>query len=161
MAFGGRKQLDSSALIKFDCGAILNGYASDCGRTFVCGKATETQKQIYETLMETHQTIRSMMKPGTKLADIASTAEQQVRRSGFPNYTRGHFGHSIGLDDFVEEPPFIAVTDNSILVPGMVMCIETPYYSKTIGSIQIEDMVLITESGHENFNTMSYELHEV
>ena len=111
--------------------------------------------------METHETIRSMMKPGIKLADIATTAEQQVRQSGFPNYTRGHFGHSIGLDDFVEEPPFIATNDKSVLVPGMVMCIETPYYSKELGSIQIEDMVLITESGHENFNSLSYDLVEV
>ena len=161
MAFGTQSQLQDTDLIKFDCGAILNGYASDCGRTFVCGKATGAQKQMYEALASTHETIRAMMKPGIKVSDIAITAEQQVRDSGYPNYTRGHFGHSIGLDDFVEEPPFIASNDNSILVPGMVMCIETPYYSKELGSIQIEDMILITESGHENFNSLSYKLVEV
>tara|TARA_B100001750_G_scaffold203826_1_gene179858 strand:+ start:934 stop:2160 length:1227 start_codon:yes stop_codon:yes gene_type:complete len=161
MAFGTQNQLQSTDLIKFDCGAILNGYASDCGRTFVCGKATGPQKQMYEALASTHETIRSMMKPGIKLSEIAITAEQQVRDSGFPNYTRGHFGHSIGLDDFVEEPPFIATNDHSVLVPGMVMCIETPYYSKQLGSIQIEDMILITESGHENFNSLTYDLVEV
>ena len=43
----------------------------------------------------------------------------------------------------------------------MLLCLEAPYYSASTGSYQIEDMILITENGHENFNTLSYELVEL
>lgn len=40
-----------------------------------------------------------------------------------------------------------ATTD--VFQPGMVMSLETPYYGIGIGSIMIEDMLLVTEEGVE------------
>lgn len=34
------------------------------------------------------------------------------------------------------------------LKPGMVICIESPYYEPGFGGIQIEDIVEITEDGY-------------
>ena len=43
----------------------------------------------------------------------------------------------------------------------MVLAVETPYYGASVGSYCIEDLVLITEDGHENLNTLSYDLIEL
>jgi len=102
-----------------------------------------------------------LMRPGVQLSEIFRVATEEIRSHGFPNYSRGHYGHSIGLDSFVEEPPFISADEDSILQPNMVICLETPYYADSVGSFQIEDMILITSEGCEIFNSYGYDLLEV
>ena len=157
-SFGNRSGLHSGDLIKFDCGVAVGGFYSDCGRTFAFGRASAEQRRVHDALAEAHAAARELMLPGTPISAIYSAADEVMQATGFPGYSRGHYGHSIGLDTFVEEPPFISATEHSELQPGMLLCLETPYYSASLGSYQIEDMILITESGHENLNTLSYDL---
>jgi Xaa-Pro aminopeptidase len=160
-SFGDRSGLHSGDLIKFDCGVAVGGFYSDCGRTFAYGRATADQRRIHDALAEAHAAAREVMQPGTSISTVYHTADEVMRAHGFPGYSRGHYGHSIGLDTFVEEPPFISANEHSELQPGMLLCLEAPYYSASTGSYQIEDMILITETGHENFNTLSYDLVEL
>lgn len=160
-SFGDRTGLQSGDLIKFDCGVAVSGFYSDCGRTFAFGRATAQQRQVHDALAEAHAAARELLRPGTPISAVYRAADAVMQARGYPGYSRGHYGHSIGLDTFVEEPPFISATEHSELRPGMLLCLETPYYSASLGSFQIEDMILITETGHENFNTLSYELVEL
>ena len=161
MRFGATSGLAAGDLIKFDCGVTLTGYQSDCGRTYSFGKPTDMQRKVYRALQSAHTRVRELMRPGVKLSEVYRTATEAVRDQGFPNYSRGHFGHSIGLDFFVEEPPFISADENREFEPGMVFCLETPCYAESLGSFQIEDMVLITPDGCEIFNTLPYDLVEL
>lgn len=160
-SFGGRAGLSPGDLIKFDCGVAVDGFYSDCGRTFAFGRASAEQRRVHDALAEAHAAARQIMRPGTTISEIYRAADAVMQSRGFPGYSRGHYGHSIGLDTFVEEPPFISATEHSPLQPGMLLCLETPYYSAALGSYQIEDMLLITETGAENFNTLPYELVEL
>ena len=160
-SFGDRSGLHPGDLIKFDCGVAVGGFYSDCGRTFAFGRASAEQRRVHDALAEAHATAREIMRPGTPISAVYHAADAIMQARGFPGYSRGHYGHSIGLDTFVEEPPFISANEHSELQPGMLLCLETPYYSASTGSYQIEDMILITENGHENFNTLSYELVEL
>ena len=160
-SFGDRCGLHSGDLIKFDCGVAVGGFYSDCGRTFAFGRASAEQRRVHVALVEAHAAAREVMRPGTPISAVYRAADEVMQVRGFPGYSRGHYGHSIGLDTFVEEPPFISANEHSELQPGMLFCLETPYYSASTGSYQIEDMILITETGHENFNTLSYDLVEL
>ncbi len=40
----------------------------------------------------------------------------------------------------------------------MVLAIETPAYSSDTGAIMIEDMVLVTDNGHEVLHKLPHEL---
>ena len=160
-SFGDRSGLRSGDLIKFDCGVAVGGFYSDCGRTFAFGHPSAEQRRVHEALADAHAAARELMRPGTSISAVYQAADERMQALGFPGYSRGHYGHSIGLDTFVEEPPFISAAEHSELQPGMLLCLETPYYSASLGSYQIEDMILITENGHENFNTLTYELAEL
>jgi len=64
-------------------------------------------------------------------------------------------GHGIGLE--VHEPPLLA-TKGPELVVGDVLTVEPGLYALGIGGIRIEDMVAVTATGCENFNTLQESL---
>ena len=65
-------------------------------------------------------------------------------------------GHGIGLDGY--EVPALTASSTDVLQPGMVMCIETPYYELGLGGFQVEDTVRVSETGVESFMTLPREL---
>ena len=77
---------------------------------------------MHDALAEAHAAARRLMRPGTRISEVYEAADAVMQARGFTGYSRGHYGHSIGLDTFVEEPPFISATEHSILQPGMLLC---------------------------------------
>jgi Xaa-Pro aminopeptidase len=145
-------------LIKFDVGVDVAGYGSDIARTFVLGSPSDTVKRIYQALRTGHDRLLQMIEPGIPMQTVFEEVMSLIRRSGLDNYNRGHLGHSAGLSLAAEEPPFISPSESTVFRPGMVICLETPYYGYGVGSIMIEDMVLVTENGCERLSTLSRDL---
>jgi len=148
-------------LIKYDVGADCRGYGSDIGRTFVLGRPSALQETIYSALLSGHDGALSLIEPGVKMSDVFHAAQNAVRVNGIPNYTRGHVGHSVGLDERIEEPPFLSPQEDRMLSSGMVLCVEMPYYAYGVGAFQIEDMVVVTDTGHERLTTLNRRLVSV
>jgi len=149
--------LKKGDFLRFDCGVNFEGALTDVSRTYVIGKPSEKQRKLYNTLLRAQRKIVQAMKPGVKFSELFKIGLETVREGGFPQYTRGHFGHSISLGPF-EESPLLSPKENRALGPGMVLCVELPFYIVDFGGINIEDMVLITEDGREELTTLSREL---
>jgi len=145
-------------LIKFDVGVEVAGYGSDIARTFVLGSPSDYVKRVYHALRVGHDRLLQMIEPGMPMKNVFNEVMDLIRRSGLDNYNRGHLGHSAGLSLAAEEPPFISPSEAAVFRPGMVICLETPYYGYGVGSIMIEDMVLVTENGCERLNKLSRDL---
>lgn len=145
-------------LIKFDCGVTVDGYRSDGGRTFSFREIRPAAQRLYRVLLEAHELARERLRPGVPIREVFAAAESHIQLNGFPRFTRGHYGHSIGLDTFHEEPPFISRTEERLIEPGMVFAVETPAYSSDTGAIMIEDLVVITTTGHEVLHRLPHEL---
>jgi Xaa-Pro aminopeptidase len=140
-------------LIKYDGALVTRGYGGDAGRTFVAGNPSTDQERIHRALLSGHEEALKLMKPGVTPKEVFQKTIKVVHENGLPNYVRGHVGHSVGLDQTVEEPPFISLYSENPMVPGNVFCLEVPYYAHGFGSIQFEDIILITEDGHELLTT--------
>ncbi|WP_282942664.1 M24 family metallopeptidase [Paenibacillus sp. RC67] len=145
-------------LIKFDVGVDVEGYGSDIARTFVLGAPSSTIERVYHALRTGHDQLLQLIEPGRSMQSVFDEVMNLIRNSGLPGYNRGHLGHSAGLSLAAEEPPFLSPTESTIFRPGMVICLETPYYGYGVGSIMIEDMVLVTENGCERLNRLSRDL---
>ncbi|EKN3487420.1 M24 family metallopeptidase [Yersinia enterocolitica] len=145
-------------LIKFDCGVDVAGYGADLARTFVLGEPDELTQQIYNTIRIGHEHMLSMVAPGVKLKDVFDSTMDVIKKSGLPHYNRGHLGHGDGVFLGLEEAPFVSSLATETFQPGMVLSLETPYYGIGMGSIMLEDMILITNDGCEFLSKLDRDL---
>jgi len=148
--------LKAGDLIRFDLGCVYQGYRSDISRTAVLGAPTEKQLRYYNAARDGEKAAIAAMKPGVPVNQIFETAMRVTRDNGMPHYERHHVGHGIGLEPY--DPPTINAAAGMPLEPGMVFCVETPYYEHGWGGVQVEDAVEITATGVRKLTQSSQEL---
>jgi len=150
-------RVERGQTIKFDMQVDIAGYHSDVGRTYAIDP-TPDQQAIYDALLHALHEMTAAVAPGVTFAQLYAIGSGAMHRAGYANYSRGHLGHSDGLTQHFEEPPFIAPNELRLLVPNMVLSLEMPYYLYGVGAFQLERMVLVTEDGHEVLDSLPFEL---
>ena len=150
--------LGDGDLIKADVGTLVDGYSSDGARTFVWGTPSPLAADIYEALLETFLAGLETLRPGRLFGDVHAAMLATMRRRGFTEYYRGHFGHSLGAAAGIEEWPFLSHGNTIVIEPDMVLALEAPFYANGIGALMIEEQFLITKDGAQTMNHMPREL---
>lgn len=148
--------IEAGDQVRFDLCMQLEGYWADTGRTVVAGEPTPWMKKHFDAVKSGWETALEHVRPGVKASDVFHAAVSRVQRGGIPHYRRQHVGHAIGLelyDDLTLSPG-----DQHILEPGMVLCVEVPYYELGAGGFQIEDTVIVTPDGFEFLTHMERKL---
>jgi Xaa-Pro dipeptidase len=144
-------------VMRFDGGAIFQGYRCDFARTHTLGKADEKVKKVYAALVKAEESIIAKIRPGVKFSDLYKLGLVTVQNSGYPEFMRKHFGHGLGL--ITEEEPLIGPNNESVVQENMVLCVEVPYYWTGVGGFNAEDVVLVKSDGVEVLTpTLSKEL---
>jgi Xaa-Pro aminopeptidase len=154
--YASERALGRGDVIRFDLGCIYQGYRSDISRTAVLGPPSDKQRRYYDAARDGEIAAIAAMKPGVPVSQIYETAMRVTRERGMPHYERHHVGHGIGLEPY--DPPTINAATHTTLEPGMVFCVETPYYEHGWGGVQVEDAVEITPTGVRRLTRSSQEL---
>jgi Xaa-Pro aminopeptidase len=140
-------RLPRRGFVTLDFGVILEGYCSDMTRTVHLGKASPAQRTAYEAVLEAQQTAVAAVRPGVSCAEVDEAARGLLRRAKLARYFTHSTGHGVGLE--IHEPPRIGARESTSLEPGMVITIEPGVYLPGEFGIRIEDMVAVTETGHQ------------
>jgi Xaa-Pro aminopeptidase len=140
----------------FDVGIKYRGYRSDIGRLVSFGEPSEELRFLFEASKAGQQTAIDMMRPGVVARDVFNAAVQAVRDAGIPSYKRQHVGHGIGIEYY--DLPVLTPSAETVLEPGMVFEVETPYYRLGVGGAFIEDTIVVTENGSDIITTLSRDL---
>tara|TARA_B100000959_G_scaffold285929_1_gene362441 strand:- start:983 stop:2149 length:1167 start_codon:yes stop_codon:yes gene_type:complete len=143
-------------LLRFDVGCTYNGYWSDIGRTAVLGEASSEQERCYEAILAGEQAQLDRARPGMTTGELFDIAVEAVEENGIKPYRRTHCGHAIGSE--VYEWPIVAPNSTAELEPGMVFCVETPYYCLGWGGMMVEDAILITSEGNSKLTSLDRSL---
>lgn len=151
-----QRVLQTGDFLTLDFGAISGGYCSDMTRTVVVGLPSEKQLEIYNIVLKAQLTSQAAVRPGITGKELDQVARDVIAAAGYGDYFGHGLGHGVGLQ--VHEGPRAGMTSTDILQPGMIVTIEPGIYIPDFGGVRIEDMVLVTENGHQNFNSSSKEL---
>ena len=145
--------------VTFDLGARLDGYCSDITRSFVIGKATDRQREVYEHLLKAQVACIGAMKPGASGTKVDALAREILNEKDLAR----HFGHGLGhgLGALVHDTGRLSASVDADIEVGQVWTIEPGVYIQGFGGMRIEDDILITEDGCEVLTHFPKELIEL
>ncbi len=150
---GGRRIEEGETLI-VDMGAALDGYTSDCTRTFATGALPDELARAYEACREAQAEALAAVRPGASARDVDAIARGRLEAEGYE--TLHGLGHGLGLE--VHEAPRLADTSDATLEAGNVVTVEPGVYLPGRGGVRIEDLVIVTGDGPEVLTTFTKEL---
>lgn len=142
------RKLQPGALMYVDGGAVCRGYWSDYCRLMAIGSASDEQKNAYAVGVRAMSAAISAAKPGNKACDIARSIFATIEDDlGKMTGDFGRVGHGIGLQ--MPEPPSLHVLDETVLEPGMVICLEPNFYAPGVGYLVMEEQIIIRDGNCE------------
>ncbi len=133
-------------ILLIDAGGELDHYTTDITRSWpVNGVFSERQAELYDAVLAAQEAGLAAARPGATLMSIDEAANKVLRERGFGAFIRHFTCHFLGLEVHDVGDMFAP------LVPGAVLTVEPGLYEEaTQIGIRIEDVIVITEDGHEN-----------
>lgn len=149
-----RRKIERGDLVVVDVHPIVDMYASDCARTFVCGEPSAEQRELIKIYAEVQQAIVSQIKPGWKVGQITKAFTDAFTAKGYgANWIPGPV-HGVGLE--FEEWPHpshyfghvqLEIAENWTLAIG-----HSILPVKAVGGVKIEDTIQVTAEGGVSLN---------
>jgi Xaa-Pro dipeptidase len=156
----GDKKVSKGDFIMCDFGACFKRYNSDITRTFVYGKASSEQNEIFDAVSKAQNIGFEKMRAGDKASEVHSSVESFINNTRFKGRFIHSTGHSLGLRVHDGDIRLNAKSETS-LKENMVFTIEPGIYLNDIGGVRIEDDVLIKKDGLEILTKSPRELIEI
>jgi Xaa-Pro aminopeptidase len=147
--------IPEGTLVVVDAGCSVDGYASDCTRTFFTGPPEGRLREIYDLCLQAQLDALDAIHPGAAGRDVDAASRVAIEAAGMgENYGHG-LGHGVGLD--VHEEPNMRPESDSVLEAGNVVTVEPGIYVSGDVGVRIEDMVVVTEDGCERLTGVTKE----
>ncbi len=141
-----RRTIVEGDTVIIDVGALVDGYHSDMTRSWVIGEASTEQRETYDLVAASQRAGLDVTVAGGSSRAVDAACRGVFEAAGrVEEYLHGT-GHGVGLD--IHELPFHNRATDVTLEAGMVVTIEPGLYRVGFGGFRIEDLVLVTETGH-------------
>jgi Xaa-Pro dipeptidase len=137
------RRIKKGDLVTIDLGASHKEYKSDITRTFIIGKPTGKQENIYKTVLQAYNMAFPEFKDGADGKNVDMVARAIIEDAGFGERFVHSLGHGVGLE--VHEPPSLSKKSKDTLRVGNVVTNEPGIYIPEFGGVRIEDTVLLTD----------------
>jgi Xaa-Pro dipeptidase len=136
------------AVVLMDCGCNVHGYQSDISRTFVFGRASAEQREVWQQMREGQQIAFDTARAGVPAGAVDDAVRRQYEKWGYgPGYRlpglSHRTGHGIGLDG--HEPVNLVHGETTPLAPGMCFSDEPGIYLPGKFGIRLEDCFHVGE----------------
>jgi Xaa-Pro aminopeptidase len=140
-------EIPPDTLVVVDMGAKLDGYCSDCTRTFATGSLTDSALEVYELVRVAQERGLEATRAGTPRRDVDAAARQVIEAAGHGERFGHGLGHGVGLE--VHEGPRLTKTAEGDLRAGNTVTVEPGVYLPGEFGVRIEDLVAVTDDGPE------------
>jgi Xaa-Pro aminopeptidase len=145
-------------LVTIDWGALLDGYCSDCTRTYATGeRLPKGAREVYELVLHAQLAGLAAVRPGRNGKEVDAVAREVIEQAGHGERFGHGLGHGVGLE--VHEGPRLSRTaGEEPLRAGSVVTVEPGVYIPERYGVRIEDLVVVREGPCEVLTGLSKEL---
>lgn len=144
--------IDARGALLVDLGARADGYCSDMTRTYLGPDAPEPLPRAHEAVVRALEAACAAVRPGAELQAVDAAARGSLEADGFGEAFVHSTGHGVGLE--IHEGPALTPVAEGSLEPGMIVTVEPGVYLPGVGGIRVEDLLVVTDGGHENLTSL-------
>jgi Xaa-Pro aminopeptidase len=143
-------------LLLIDMGARVDGYCSDCTRTFAVGEVGDEQREVYRLVLEAQEAALRGVGAGVGGKEADSVARDVIREGGFGEQFGHGLGHGVGLE--IHESPRLSQRSEDALAAGDAVTVEPGVYLPGRFGVRIEDLVIVGADEVRNLSGFTKEL---
>lgn len=134
-------------LVTIDWGALLDGYCSDCTRTYATGESISSlAREIYELVRSAQAAGVASIHAGPSGVALDAGVRDLIEAAGYAEHFGHGLGHGVGLE--VHEGPRLSRTAPEDPIPaGSVVTVEPGVYVPGECGVRIEDLIVVRDSG--------------
>ena len=148
--------IEKGTLVTVDVGCVIDGYCSDCTRTFATGDLPTELAEAYGLCLEGQLAGLAAIRAGESGRDVDAASRVAIDAAGLGERYGHGLGHGVGLE--VHEAPTLRPESEDVLEVGNIVTAEPGIYLPGIGGVRIEDLVLVTADGAESLTHFTKEL---
>jgi Xaa-Pro aminopeptidase len=140
-------RIEPNTLVIVDMGCRVDGYCSDCTRTFATGDLDDEAGAVYELVLAAQEESLHAVRAGADCKQVDTVARDRIAAAGYGERFGHGLGHGVGLE--VHEAPRLAQTAEGSLAAGNAVTVEPGVYVPGAFGVRIEDLVVVGDSGSE------------
>jgi Xaa-Pro aminopeptidase len=152
-------EIPAGTLVVVDLGFVVDGYCSDCTRTFATGTLDDGATAVYGLVQEAQAAALAAVRAGADRRALDGIARKIIEDGGHGEEFGHGLGHGVGLE--VHEEPSLTPRAEGELVSGNAVTIEPGVYVAGRFGVRIEDLAVVTDDGCEVLTPTSKELQAV
>lgn len=151
------RPIPAGTLVSIDWGCVLDGYCSDCTRTYAAGPVSEHHREIYELVLAAQMTGLEALRPGRSGKEVDAIAREVIEDAGYGERFGHGLGHGVGIE--IHEGPRLSRTaGDEPLVEGNVVTVEPGIYLPGDLGVRIEDLVMVESDGARSVSLLTKDL---
>jgi Xaa-Pro aminopeptidase len=152
--------VEKRTLVTIDWGVRVDGYNSDCTRTFSTGgHLPDRLREAYDVCLDAQRRAVAGIKAGLTGVEADALAREPIAGAGLGEFFGHGLGHGVGLD--VHEAPRLSAESQDTLEVGHCVTVEPGIYLPGVGGVRIEDLGIVREDGLDVLTSFPKELIEV
>jgi Xaa-Pro aminopeptidase len=156
----GTRKIRKGDMVVVDTSAVNEqGYHADYTRTYVIGKPTSKQREVYETVKRAQAHGIEAAIPRNSAQQVDKAARSVIEKAEYGEYFIHRTGHGLGLE--VHEAPYLKEGNPVSLQSGMIFTVEPGIYLPGNFGARIEDNIIIDGKESKNVTALSHELVEI
>jgi len=152
----GQSVIEEGTLVTVDMGCVVDGYCSDCTRTFATGQLSSQLAEIYGLVARAQLDGLAAVRAGMTGVDVDAASRTAITEAGLSDAYGHGLGHGVGLE--IHEAPTLRPESTDTLAAGNIVTIEPGLYLPGVGGCRIEDQVVVTDDGCEILTSFTKEL---